>query len=231
LVCLLAIAPSAYAKRRAAKSPSNPTASTQCVTFGFVHAGLVGTYLTTTPQGNVNFIITYLQDDATTTRTTQKVSTPQGNADAETTLTTDSIPGALRGIKHIYVKTTTVVPILGAQVIEVDIDFVPTLTAGPSGGWCVDATWSVPASTETITSRSIAGTQQQVVTTAASEGKVLAIEDITVPAGTFHTLKYRGALVSNGNVQIATTWVSTQHNVVVRQEAGDQVTVLTELKP
>jgi hypothetical protein len=229
LVCLLAVAPSAYAKRRAAKSPSNPSAQ-QCVTFGFVRTGLSADYLTTTPQGNVTFTITYLQDDASITRTTQHVQTPQASADAETTINTQNGPGALRGIKHIYVKTTTVVPVLGAQVIETDIDFVPTLTQGPSGGWCVGAKWTVPAVTETLVSKSIAGTQSQIVTTLASEGEVLGLETITVPAGTFQTLKYRGALVSSGNVQIATTWVSTQHNVVVRQEAGDQVTVMTALR-
>ena len=229
LVCLLAVAPSLHAaKRRAVKAPSNPSTQ-QCVTFGFVRAGLAASYLTTTPQGNVTFTITYLQDGPGLSRTTQKVSAPSGNADAETTINTENGPGALRGIKHIYVKTTTVVPVLGSTVIETDIDFVPTLTQGPSAGWCVGAKWSVPAVTETLVTKSIAGTQSQIITTLASEGEVLAIEDITVPAGTFHTLKYRGALVSSGNVQIATTWVSTEHNIVVRQEAGDQVTVLTNL--
>lgn len=230
LVCVLFAVPEAFAaKRRSVKVPANPSASTQCVTFGFVRVGLVGTYLTTTPQGNVNYVITYLQDDATTTRTTQKVTTPQGNADAVTKLDGEVV-GILRALKHLNVKTTTVVPFLGAQLIEVDIDFVPSLILGPAAGWCVGAKWDVPPSTETIVTRSIAGVQQQVVTTAASQGEVLAIEDITTPAGTFRTLKYRGIFVANGTVSTSTTWVSTLHNIVVRQETGAQVDLLMELQ-
>src|SRR6185295_4010498 len=78
---LLVAVPSQAQKRRSVRVP--PPASGpigQCHTFGLVRAGLVASYLTTgAPGGNVSFIITYISDTPTQTKTTQKVTTPQGN--------------------------------------------------------------------------------------------------------------------------------------------------------
>jgi hypothetical protein len=243
--CLLAvlIAPvsSGAARRRAA--PSNPAASTpggggssDCHTFGLVPAGTKGTYLTTTSNGNVNFTITWISDTPTQTKTTQHVVTPQATTDVETTLD-GVVSGPLRGLKHLYTKSITPVPFLGNTVVEVDIDFVPALIAGPAGGWCTSATWTVPAVTETVVSKSIAGQQSQIITTIASEGQVLAVdESITVPAGTFRTVKYKSYTVSGSALQPAITWTSRDKAIVVRQDTLDgagnvtTTTVLTALE-
>jgi hypothetical protein len=118
-------------------------------------------------------------------------------------------------------------------VADADVDFVPAFVAGPAEGWCTGATWIVPATTETIVSRSIAGQSSQIVTTIASEGAVLAVgESITVPGGTFRTVKYKSAIVSGTSVQPAITWVSMDKAIVVKQDtldAAGNVTTTTQL--
>jgi hypothetical protein len=47
---------------------------------------------------------------------------------------------------------------------------------------------------------------------------------VTVPAGTFRTVKYRGVTVANNTVQPSITWTSMDHSIVVKQEAYDPVT-------
>jgi hypothetical protein len=218
---LLAFSASA-SKRRAVRSPSAVVVPGDCHAFGFVAPGTVATYVTHTPDGDVNFTITWISDTATETHTTQKVTTPQGNADAETFLH-GHVVGNLRALDSFDLTTTMTVPVIGKLVTEVEVDFVPALVSGPADGWCVGNTWNVPPVQQTITVRSISGVTTNTVTTIASEGEVLAVGDsIVVPAGTFNTVKYRGAILGSSNsVQTAITWVSMEQNIVVRQDTLD----------
>lgn len=220
VLCLVAAVPAFAAKRRAARS-APPMAVSSCHTFGLVRAGTVASYLSQAEGGDVNFTITWITDTPTFTHTTQKVTTPQGTADAETRLDGE-IFGTLRGLKHFNLRTTAMVPGFGAFTTEVDVTFVPSLTQGPAAGWCVGNTWTVPPVTETIVTKTPQGQNTQIVTTLASTGEVLAVGDIvSVPAGDFETVKYRGSVVSGTSVQTAVTWVSMQHNIVVRQDTLD----------
>jgi hypothetical protein len=224
VLSLVAATPALAAKRRAARSApaavAPPTGS--CHTFGLVRAGLKATYRATGQGGDADFTITWITDTPTFTHTTQKIVTPQATTDAETRLDGE-IVGNLRALKHFNVKTSTIVPFLGAVTTDTDVDFVPSLVQGPAAGWCVGNTWTVSPVTETIVTRSSAGTQQQVVTTIASTGEVLAVgAALTLPGvGTFQTVKYRGATVAGTSVQTAVTWVSMEHNIVVRQDTLD----------
>ena len=233
LAVLLAVFPAEAQKRRAVAAPggtaSNPG---DCHTFGLVQAGLVVAYHSTTSNGGVaDFEITYISDTPTKLITKQKTVTAQGTAEADTTVDGEVV-GNLRGLKHIKVKGTTTVPVFGKVTIDTDIDFVPSLIAGPAEGWCVGAKWNVSPVTETITVKSPAGNFTNVVTTVGSEGEVLAVgASITVPAGTFQTVKYRGVIVSGQDPQVAITWVSMTDNVVVKQDtidAAGNVTSVTE---
>jgi hypothetical protein len=232
LVLSLAV-PGHAQRRRSVRFVTVPAVGQQCHTFGLVPAGLKASYLTTTPQGNVTFTVTYLSDTPTLTKTTQHVVSPQGTADAETTLTGE-IVGNLRAVKHVFVKTTTTVPILGKVSTDVDIDFVPSLAAGPAAGWCVNETWTTAPSIQTITSRpSIGPTTVITNNVIGSQGVVLAVDDVITAAGrTFHTVKYRSSIVSGTSVQPAITWVSKEYNIVVRQDtldAAGNVTTVTNL--
>lgn len=239
VLCLLVLSlvPTAEAQRRRRSVRSGPAPVApppgQCHTFGLVRAGLVATYVTNTPSGDVNFTVTYISDTPTLTHTTQKVTTPQGNADADTILTGE-IVGNLRAIKHVFVRTTTVVPVIGNFTTDVDIDFVPSLAAGPTDGWCVGKTWLTAPSLQTITTKPSIGPPMTITNNViGSEGIVLAVgASVTVPAGTFNTVKYRSSIVAGTNVQPAITWVSMEHNIVVRQDtldAGGSVTTVTQL--
>lgn len=231
LVLLLCV-PASAQRRRAMRSPAAPVSGGgQCVTFGLVAAGRKATYHTVATGGDVDFTITWISDTLTQTHTTQKVTTAQGTADVETVLDGEVV-GQLRGLRHLNVKGSQTVPIIGKITTEVDINFVPTLTQGPAAGWCQGYTWTVPAVTETIVTSTPQGQTQNIVTTVGSTGEVLAVHEmISVPAGNFDTVKYRGVLVNGSSVQTAVTWVSTQFNIVVRQDTleGNTVTSTTTL--
>jgi len=232
LAAAILIAPASIAATRRRSAPSLPktaTPSGDCHVFGLVTAGTVASYLTTTTSsGNVNFTITWISDTPTQTKTTQQVTTPQATTAVETTLD-GVVSGNLRGLKHLYTKSTTPVPFLGNTVVEVDIDFSPALIAGPTEGWCAGAKWSIPATTETVVVKSIAGTQSLIVTNVASEGEVLAVgESVTVPAGTFNTVKYKSSIVGSGNTpQPAITWTDMTRAIVVRQDTLDSSGAVT----
>jgi hypothetical protein len=233
---VLSLVPVAEGQRRRRAVRSGPVAIApppQCHTFGLVKPGLVATYLTNAQGGDVNFTITYISDAPTETRTTQKVTTPQGTADASTVVTGE-IVGNLRAIKHVFVRTVSIVPVIGSFTVDVDIDFVPSLAAGPAAGWCVGNTWQTAPSIQTIMTRPSIGPPTTITNNLiGSEGIVLAVDDvIQVPAGEFHTVKYRGAIVAGTGVSTAITWVSMEHNIVVRQDtidAGGTVTSVTRL--
>ncbi len=233
LMLVLALAPLTEAqRRRAVRSPGSVPQSGNCHTFALVRAGLVAGYRSTAPSGTVTFQVTYLSDTPTQTKTTQKVQAPTGNADVETALDGEVV-GNLRGLKHINVKTTMTVPVLGTVTGTTDVDFVPSLLAGPAAGWCVGETWTIAPVTETIVTTGFASAPPVIVTTIASTGEVLAVgENVTVPAGTFRTVKYRSAIASGTSVQPAITWTSMDHSIVVKQDtldAAGNVTSTTEL--
>ncbi len=235
LILVLALDASAATRRRAVRSPGGAASPTgDCITYGSPRIGMKASYLTTSAQGNVTFQVTYVSESPTQARTTQKVQTPQGNSDAETRMDFETVPAAfdLRALKHLYVKSSTVAA--GFPItIETDIDFVPSMVLGPASGWCVGAKWSVPATTETIQVRSIAGPQNSTQTTIASEGEVLAIEDVTTPAGTFRCLKYRGMTAGANGASRTIAWNSVEHYITVRQEevdANGNVTQVTTLQ-
>jgi hypothetical protein len=240
VLCLLVLSfvPAAEAqnRRRAVRfTPRGIVAppTGQCHTLGLVRAGLKATYLSNAPGGDVVSTVTYISDSATETRTTQTVTTAQGNAEGETIITGELV-GNLRAVKHIFIRTAVMVPVLGRFTTDVDIDFVPSLAIGPAAGWCVGATWVSSPSVQTITTRPSVGPPTTITNNVlSSEGIVLAVgESITVPAGTFNTVKYRGTVASASGAQVAVTWVSMEHNIVVRQDtldAGGSTTSVMQL--
>lgn len=230
-LALFVIVPAEAQKRRAVRSnPGTPQAA--CHVFGLVAPGTVASYLTTAPGGNVTFTITWISDTPTQTKTTQKVTANGITSDAETVLDGEVI-GNLRALKHFNIKVSSTVPILGKVTTETDVTFTPSLAQGPAAGWCVGNTWAIPPVTEHIVIKSPQGTIPTTVTTIASTGEVLAVgESLTVPGGTFNTVKYRGSILSGSAVQTAITWVSMEHNIVVKQDtvdAGGAVTSTTVL--
>jgi hypothetical protein len=223
-LALLAVVPSAEAKRRAVRSmgPVPPANTGGCHTFGFVRPGTKGTYVAENATGTATFTITHVSDSATLAVTTQKVQTPQGEADAETRIDMETV-GSMRLVKHMKVLTSLNVPFLGMVTTETNVDWIPSLPWGPAAGWCTGAKWTIPAMTQTVTTSSPVGQIPPVVTTTmVGEGEVLAVNDvITVPAGTFNTVKYRNTILAGTSVQPAIVWMSMQHGILVRQDSLD----------
>jgi len=237
VVLLLAVSLNVSAqRRRAVRSPAKAvTPGGNCVTFGAPRVGMKASYLTTSPSGNVTYTVTYVSESATEARTTQKVQTPQANADVETRMDFETVHTSfdLRALKHLYVKSTTSAAGFPFSV-ETDIDFVPSMILGPTTGWCQGATWTVPATTETITVKSIAGPQISTQTTIAFDAEVLSVnETITTPAGTFRCVKARGYQISGTTAAPTISWNSVEHYITVRQEtldANGAVSQVTELQ-
>jgi hypothetical protein len=188
-----------------------------CHTFALVRPGLKASYLSTTPNGSATYTITYISDTPTQSKTTQAVSTPVGNANAVTTIDGEVL-GLLRGMKHIDITTS-----VAGFTTEVDIDFVPSLILGPAAGWCVGNTWSVAPVTETVVTKApFVLPVTSITTTVGGDGEVLAVgEMVTVPAGTFRTVKYRSITFANNTTQNSITWTSMDDSIVVKQDSFD----------
>jgi hypothetical protein len=212
-------------RRRAVAPPTTAAPGGGCVEYKAVRPGMKASYLATSPSGNVTYTITYISDSPTLTHTTQKVQAPTGNADAETRLQYDKVPGAtydLRALRHLYTKVVTAVPFLGSVSVETDIDFVPSWVVGPFEGYCAGVKWTVPPSTETITVRSPAGTNVTTQTTIATEGEVLSTNDVVKTSiGDFTCIKLKTYTIVDGKPQLAINWNSIEHAITVKQEAYD----------
>src|SRR5688572_30008067 len=109
LVAAVLVVPASAQRRRAVRSAPAAPVTSDCHTFSLVRAGLVASYLTNAPGGDVTFTITWISDTPTQTKTTQKVSTPQGNADVKTTLDGELV-GTLRALKHFETVGSITVP-------------------------------------------------------------------------------------------------------------------------
>ena len=232
-VCLAAPV-EAQGRRRSVRFVAAPVIGAQCHTFGLVAAGQKASYLTTTSQGNVTFQITWISDTPTRTHTTQATQSPAGNADAVTILEGEVL-GPIRTLRHLNVKTSTTVPVLGKVTTEVDINYVPSLAAGPLDGWCVGNTWNTAnsPSLQTIVTKPPLGPQTTITQNAVSEGVVEAVGDVRTVAGRqIPTVRYRSISRVGTSVETSRTWVSMEQNIVVRQETLDgagNVTSVTEL--
>lgn len=214
----------AQSRRRPVRIWSVPPSSGNCVTFNFVRAGLKASYRTVSKDGTVTYTITYLSDNETQTKVTQKVQSPGPGGtittDAETTMDWESIGvtgGSGRALKQFYVKTTT--PIAGfTSITETTSQFVPSLLTGPKT-WCADATFRVPPSTQTVTVKATpGGTSGSLVVTNESTIRIVSVaEQVTVPAGTFDTVRHEGVSIAGSVVSPATVWTSKQHSILVKQ--------------
>lgn len=221
-LALFIVVPAEAQKRRAVRSnPGTPPSNGGCHVFGLVAAGTKASYRTDAQSGVVTFTVTWKSDTPTQTKTTQTVNA-QGTTTTVETVLDGEVVGTLRALKHLNVKGTVTVPILGPVTTETDITFIPSLVQGPAQGWCVGNTWNIAPVTEQILIKGPTGTIPSTVTTVASTGEVLAVgESVTVDAGTYNTVKYRGSIVSGNSVQTAITWVSMSDNIVVRQDTLD----------
>ena len=232
-VCL--VAPAEAQRRRSVRFISTPAVGGgPCHVFGLVPAGTKAGYLSTTPQGNVTFQITWISDTPTRTHTTQATQSPAGNAEAVTILDGEVL-GAIRTLKHLNVKTSTIAPVIGKVTTEVDINYVPSLAAGPVDGWCVGNSWNTTGSPslQTIVTKPPFGPQNTITQNAASEGVVEAVGEPRTAAGRqFNTVRYRSTSRVGTSVETSRTWVDMNLNIVIRQETLDgagNVTTVTEL--
>lgn len=218
---------------------TTPPPSGGCFTFNNVRAGLKASYRTVGKDGTVTFQVTYLSDNDTQTKVTQKVQSPGPtgtvNTDAETTMDWEAVSvtgGTGRALKKFYLKSTSVVQGFNL-VTETTSTFVPSLLTGPKS-WCAGATFRVPPTNQTVVTKSTPGGTTTVLNvTNENTIKIISIaEAVTVPAGTFDTVRHDGVAIAGSVVNPVTVWTSKQHSVLVKQltyNAQGQLENTTEL--
>lgn len=206
-----------------------PPTGSNCVNVPRISSGRKASYRVT---GNQSFTIetTWLTDTDTSATETSNAHTAQGDSKIDSTYTF-TVQNGLRALTHSVSNANT--NAAGFPItVTTDSTYSSPMVLGPVSTWCTDTTWSNPAITQTIVT---GGTFPGPTTTAnrpAAEGHVIAInESITVAAGTFNTVHYRGVQGrTDANVQRSNIWVSIADGVLVKEEdldsAGNVQTVM-----
>jgi len=229
-------------RQRGVRRPNvSPPPSGQCVSFGAVPVGHTAGYQSTTSSGSATFTVKYISDSPTQSVTQQTVQTQSITATADTTLDYETVTVSsteVRALSHLHVVATS--PTGGFTTkVTTDTDFVPSLVIGPVGEWCAGASWTVsPVNATTTVKTEITGfppttSGPTLATTVGFTGMILAVnESVTVPAGTFNTVKYEGYTITGNGAEKARTWLNVDNTIVVKQETLDdngQVTSTTVL--
>jgi hypothetical protein len=202
-------------------SVTPPNNGGTCVNVPFVRAGLKATYRITDSSGVWTMVTTVTADGASQRKQTDHAVNSGGTSDIDSTFSF-TMQSNLRLITRSVSNATTVAagfPIL----VTTDSTFNPAMTLGPVTEFCSGATWPIPATTQTIV---IGGTFPGPTTTVnrpAATGSVMAInESLTVPAGTFNTVKYHGVDgATDSNIQSTNVWVSIADGIMVKEQNLD----------
>lgn len=226
--------PEAQTRRRPVRwGTPTPAPGGGCYTFNSVRAGLKASYRTVSKDGTVTYQITYVSDSDAQTKVTQRIQSPGPsgtvNTDAETTMDWEMVAvtgGNGRALKSLFVKSTS--PVAGFSLVtETTSTFAPSLLTGPKS-WCAGSTFRVPPSNQTVVTKATpGGTTTTLNVTNEMTIRILAVsESITVPGGTFDTVKHDGVAIAGAVVNPVTVWMSKQHSILVKQLTYDAQGVL-----
>lgn len=207
----------------------NPPAGNGCVTVPHVTPGRKASYRVT---GKESFTIetTWLTDTDTSATETSNAHTSQGDSKIDSTYTF-TVQNGLRALTRSVSNAATNAAGF-AIVVTTDSTYSSPMVLGPVSTWCTDTVWSNPAITQTIVTGGTFPGPTTTVNRPAADGHVIAInESITVAAGTFNTVHYRGVQGrTDAKVQRSNIWVSIADGVLVKEEdlddAGNVQTVM-----
>jgi hypothetical protein len=210
-------------------SDNPPSGSSGCVTIPHVAAGRVASYRVT---GSESFTIetTWHTDSDTSATETSLAHTSQGDSTIDSTYTY-TVQGGMRALTRSVSNATTNAG--GFNIlVSTDSTYSAPMVLGPVSSWCSDTTWNNPAIVQTIVTGGTFPGPTTTVNRPAAEGHVIAVnESITVTAGTFNTVHYRGVQGrTDAKVQKSNIWISINDGVLVKEEdldsAGNVQTVM-----
>lgn len=201
--------------------PAPPSGGSGCVTVPHVSSGRKASY---TVSGNQSFTIetTWLTDTDTSSTETSTAHTSQGNSQIDSSYTF-TVQNGLRALTRSVSNAKTSVAGFDI-VVKTDSTYSSPMVIGPVSTWCTDTVWSNPAITQTVVVTGTAPAPTQSIARPAADGRVIAInETITVAAGTFNTVHYRGVQGrTDAKVQKSNIWLSIADGVLVKEEDLDE---------
>lgn len=181
----------------------------KCVTIGKPKPNLGFTYRQTESGGNSSAFTDRWEEFTTTgSRLVTKKSGPRGQG-AITTVNRHHVENDLLILDHSKQTGAD-----GGVRIDNSTSYKPGVVADPAGRACMNGTW--PIGTVKVTSLSAQGQFSGMSDSGTLQ--IIAIhESITVPAGTFDTVRFRRTMTSAAGVAVDEYWKSTEHGVTVKR--------------
>jgi hypothetical protein len=211
--------------------PPPPAGSTGCVTVAHIAAGRKASYRVTGAE-NFTMATTWLTDTDTSASETSLTRTSAGDSTIDTTYTY-SVQNGLRALTRSISNAKT--SAAGFDIlVTTDSTFSSPMIIGPVSNWCSDTKWSNPAIVHTVVLGGTFPGPTTLINRPAADGFVIAVnETITVAAGTFNTIHYRGVQGrTDAKVQKSNVWLSINDGVLVKEDdldAGGNVQTVVEL--
>jgi hypothetical protein len=210
-------------------SDDPPSGSSGCVTIPHIATGRVASYRVT---GNQAFTMetTWHTDTDTSATETSLTHTSSGDSTIDSTYTY-TVQNGLRALTHSVSSAATNAGGFNI-VVTLDSTFSSPMILGPVSSWCSDSKWNNPAIVHTVVTSGTFPGPTTTINRPAAEGQVIAVnESITVAAGTFNTVHFRGVQGrTDANVQKSNIWMSISDGVLVKEEdlddAGNVQTVV-----
>jgi len=193
---------------------NNPPAGGDCVTLPFMRAGLVLGYRTS--DGSYSSTQTVISDSATKTELHDAAIAGGVSEDIDSTFDY-VVQGDLRAVTHMLSKATvhSVINILA----NTDITYSPGLVISPLSSYCPNATFAIPATTQTVALSGTIPGPTTVTQRPAATGVILSVnESLTTAAGTFTTVKYKSTQGASSTVAYSYGWYDIATGVLVRQQ-------------
>jgi len=193
---------------------NNPPAGGDCVTLPFMRAGLLLGYRTS--DGSYSSTQTVISDSATKTELHDAAIAGGVSEDIDSTFDY-VVQGDLRAVTHMLSKAT-VHSVINIQA-NTDITYSPGLVISPLSSYCPNATFAIPATTQTVVLTGTIPGPTTVTQRPASTGVILAVnESLTTAAGTFTTVKYKSTQGASSTVAYSYGWYDIATGVLVRQQ-------------
>lgn len=197
-----------------------PAGGSGCVTVPHIAAGRKASYRVT-GSSPMTMETTWHTDGDTSATETTLAHTSANDSTIDSTYTFTVVSG-VRALTRSYSSARTSAS--GFDItVTTDSTFSSPMMINPVSSYCTDATWSNPAIVQTVVVGGTFPGPTRTINRPAAQGRVIAVnESITVAAGTFNTVHYRGVQGSTDpNVQKSDVWVSIADGITVKEQDLD----------
>lgn len=214
-------------------SGTNSAGNGNCVTLPYPATGLQANYNVTSDGTTGTISVTYTSTGPTqsTSETTSSFSGSGTSSSSSTTTTQNySIISDYLYVESVETVVSTTVPGLGSLDETTSTTFSPAQNDGPALKYCEQQSWTSDSVTQTTSTINF-GVPSGAISSSTEvvNGLVEAVnESVTVPAGTFTTVRVK----ENSSGEDTITWFSTELGIFVKVQTlngNGTVTSETEL--